>query len=1082
MLTNRSIFIFGIALLVVTFTAMPTMSQNNNYSKSIPHTIKSATELDYPPFSLIREDGSPDGFSVDLLKAVIQTIGLDINFIIGPWHEIKQKLIDGHIDVLPFVSYSSERDKVLDFTVPYLRMHGTIFVRKEEKAIRSETDLWDKEVLVMRGDTAHEYAVSKKLSNKLILTDSFEEAMQLLSDGKHDAVIIQQLVGFQLIKKLNISNIVNVGSFQESSLKPVAKPLSSFEQKFCIAVQEGDKELLTLLNEGLTIAIANGTYEELYNKWFGPILPQPSVSLAMMVKHLFLILLSISFLIGIVGIWFLKRQVARKTQYLKKEIKKRKRVEDSLRRSEEKFRILYNSSPDMYASVSPDDASIMLCNETLLKKTGYSRKEIIGSPIYKIYHDDCINDAKKVFQQFVETGVVQNKELILKRKDGTKIDVSLNANAVKDETGKILHSISSWRDITEHKRAEDTLKKSEKKLKSIFRAAPTGIGVVSDRVFQQVNNRFCEIIGYSKNELIGQDAKIIYPSDEEYEYVGKEKYVQIINKGTGTVETRLQHKDGKIINVILSSTPIDLDDLSKGVTFTALDITYLKKKESELLESKEKYRSMMEAMDDAAYICSSDFHIEYMNPSMINRTGYDATNELCYKVVHGLDKRCSWCVFEKVMKGESINYEIVSPLDDKIYHVFNSPIFHADESVSVLVIFHDVTELKKMESHLQQSQKMESIGTLAGGIAHDFNNILFPILGHTELLMADILEDNPFRESLNEIHTGALRARDLVKQILTFSRQESGELILMKIQPIIKEALKLIRSTIPTTIEIKQDIQADCDVIKADPTQIHQIIMNLATNAYHAMEDTGGALSVSLKEVEFSEHDVISPDMTSGVYICLAMADTGIGMDKNVMEKIFEPFFTTKDKGKGTGMGLSVVHGIVKSMDGAIQVYSEPGKGTEFKIYFPVEKNSFDKQNNQIKQPIQGGIEHILLVDDEKGIIEIAKQMLKRLGYQVTSRTSSIEALEAFRNNPDKFNLVITDMGMPNMAGDKLAVELTKIRPDIPILLCTGFSETMSEEKAAALGIKGFLLKPIVLKDLAQKVRELLDNNMGVLV
>ncbi|MCF6247824.1 MAG: ATP-binding protein [Desulfobacula sp.] len=385
-------------------------------------------------------------------------------------------------------------------------------------------------------------------------------------------------------------------------------------------------------------------------------------------------------------------------------------------------------------------------------------------------------------------------------------------------------------------------------------------------------------------------------------------------------------------------------------------------------------------------------------------------------------------------------------------------------------------EKDKLESKLQQSQRMETIGVLAGGIAHDFNNMLFPIVGHTEMLLENTPEGSPIRDSLGEIYTSALRARDLVKQILTFSRQESCELKLMKMQPVIEEALKLIRSSIPATIEIKQHIDPECGVVKADPTQIHQVVMNLTTNAYHAMEGVGGELRVSLAEIEIKEQDGISFDAAPGAYACLKVADTGKGMNEKLKQKIFDPFFTTKEKGKGTGMGLSVVHGIVKSMEGTIQVYSEPGKGTEFKVYFPIEKGSFDTQRIQHLASLPGGTEQILLVDDEEAILTIEKQILKRLGYRVISRTSSIDALEAFRADPAKFDLVITDMAMPNMSGDKLSAELVKIRADIPILLCTGFSETMSEEKAASLGIKGFLFKPISMKDFSQKIHELLGN------
>ncbi|MCK5836899.1 MAG: response regulator [Desulfobacula sp.] len=382
-----------------------------------------------------------------------------------------------------------------------------------------------------------------------------------------------------------------------------------------------------------------------------------------------------------------------------------------------------------------------------------------------------------------------------------------------------------------------------------------------------------------------------------------------------------------------------------------------------------------------------------------------------------------------------------------------------------------------MELSLQQAQKMETIGTLAGGIAHDFNNILVPIVGYTEMLLNEFPEDSPTRDSLNKIFDSSLRARDLVKQILTFSRQKSGELKRINIQPIIIEALKLIRSSIPTTIEIKQHIRTDCGIIKADPTQIHQIVMNLATNAYHAMEETTGELRVDLRKMQIDGQDGLKPDIKPGLYACLTVADPGRGMDKNLIKKIFDPFFTTKEPGKGTGMGLSVVHGIVKNMGGAIRVDSEPGKGTEFNIYLPVVTMASENGPLPSKRTIQRGTERILLVDDDKDIIAMEKRVLAKAGYIVTSHTSSIEALKTFRAHPDKFDMVITDMAMPNLPGNKLSIELINIRSDIPILMYTGFSETMSEEKAVSLGIKGFLLKPIVMTDLFQKIREILDKN-----
>jgi signal transduction histidine kinase/CheY-like chemotaxis protein len=385
-------------------------------------------------------------------------------------------------------------------------------------------------------------------------------------------------------------------------------------------------------------------------------------------------------------------------------------------------------------------------------------------------------------------------------------------------------------------------------------------------------------------------------------------------------------------------------------------------------------------------------------------------------------------------------------------------------------------EKTRLETRLRQAQRMEAIGTLAGGIAHDFNNILFPIIGYTEMLMGDMGNNSACKPGLDAIYAAALRARDLVKQILTFSRHETGQLKLMKVQPVIKEALKLIRSTIPKTIEIHQNIDDKCGPVKADPAQIHQIIMNLATNAFHAMEDTGGILKVELSQVRLTRDEIMIHGMDEGEYLCLAVSDTGTGMDEQTAERIFDPFFTTKEKGRGTGMGLSVVHGIVKRMKGTIQVYTEPGSGSLFNVYIPVARTIVSESAELPLAAIRGGTEHILLVDDEKDIVAMETRMLERLGYVVTSHTSSIRALEIFRANPGKFDLVITDMTMPGLTGDKLALQINEIQPDIPVLLCTGFTRNLPDSRSENSCINAVLSKPIVMRDLAAKIREILDG------
>ncbi|WDP91618.1 MAG: PAS domain S-box protein [Desulfobacter sp.] len=508
----------------------------------------------------------------------------------------------------------------------------------------------------------------------------------------------------------------------------------------------------------------------------------------------------------------------------------------------------------------------------------------------------------------------------------------------------------------------------------------------------------------------------------------------------------------------------------------ARDISERRKAEQALKESEKKYRSMMETMQDPVYICAPDFTITYMNPAMVKRVGYDATGEKCYSALHSRTTTCPWCRYDKIFDHQHYTMDVVSPRDGRAYLVSSSPISQLDGSLAKLTIYRDITQVKQLESQLQQSQRMESIGTLAGGIAHDFNNILFPIMGHAEIMLEDIPGDSPLKEGLNQVYQGALRAKELIKQILAFSRQDAGDVTLVTMQPIIKEALKLIRASIPATIDISRDISPDCGAVKADPTKIHQIIMNLCTNAYHAMEETGGELKVALDTVTLEGAGLLTPTMKPGAYNCLTVSDTGIGMDRLVAGKIFDPYFTTKAQGKGTGMGLSVVHGIVSGMGGAIKVHSEPGKGTRFHVYFPVVDTLPGDADAAGPPPVPGGDERILLVDDEESIIRLVQQVLERLGYHVTAKNSSIDTLKLFQSDPFMFDLVITDLAMPKMPGDRLAIELLAIRPDIPIILNTGFSDQMSSESARKMGIRGLLMKPVIKSDLAKMIRNVLDG------
>jgi len=386
-------------------------------------------------------------------------------------------------------------------------------------------------------------------------------------------------------------------------------------------------------------------------------------------------------------------------------------------------------------------------------------------------------------------------------------------------------------------------------------------------------------------------------------------------------------------------------------------------------------------------------------------------------------------------------------------------------------------EKTRLENQLRQAQKMESIGTLAGGIAHDFNNILSPIIGFTEMTLTELPENSQPRANLEEVLTAAHRAKEMVRHILTFSRQDTQEMKPMRIRPVVQESMKLLRSSLPSTIDIQVQLDAETGSVMGDSTQIHQLVVNLCTNAYQAMREGGGRLDVALAETSLDNtSQAPCRDMLPGTYVCLSVKDTGHGIDQAIIDRIFEPYFTTKGPAEGTGMGLSMVHGIVKSHQGHIEVASTLGVGTTFRVYIPRMASVHETTFDETTECVPVGHEHILLVDDEPQLLAMQEQILERLGYAVTAMRHSRDALAMFRQAPESFDLLITDQTMPLMTGAELAVEALKTRHDLPIILCTGFSEALSPEAAADIGIRHYLQKPVPLKALARTVRQALNS------
>ncbi len=550
------------------------------------------------------------------------------------------------------------------------------------------------------------------------------------------------------------------------------------------------------------------------------------------------------------------------------------------------------------------------------------------------------------------------------------------------------------------------------------------------------------------------------------------------------IDFRITHASGKTIWIDHHCTPLIKEDGSfLGRRISNRDITDRKKMEKALTESEAQFRSLVEGAPDAIFV-QTNFCFAYVNQAALRLFGAQSPDQLVGESVlnrfhpdfrEEVSKRINRLNTQK--KDVPRIRQIYLRLDGSHVRVEASavPITFKGED-GALVFVQDITERLEIESRLQQAQKMQAIGILAGGIAHDFNNILFPIMGLSELLMEDLQIDSPEHKNAAGIYTAAKRAKDLVHQILSFSRHAEHQKIPLLMQEVIKEVAKLARSTISSYIDIQTDIQDDCDPVLADPTNMHQVAMNLVTNAYQAVGERKGSITIDLKQKTLGNTDVSDTILAPGQYILLTVSDTGHGIPPEMISKVFDPYFTTKTKEKGTGLGLSLAYGIVREHGGDIRVSSSIGKGAAFTVYLPVLEigGAAEVMNPEAKYPT--GTERILLVDDEEAIVRMEAQMLERLGYVVTRTTGCIEALQIFTANPEGFELVITDMAMPDMTGEQLARQLMKIRPDIPVILCTGFSETMTVAKAAETGFKGFLNKPVARSDLAVIVRQILDD------
>ncbi|MCX5855515.1 MAG: PAS domain S-box protein [Deltaproteobacteria bacterium] len=773
------------------------------------------------------------------------------------------------------------------------------------------------------------------------------------------------------------------------------------------------------------------------------------------------------------------------------DITERKKAEDALRQSEEQLRLVTDNMVDLVLQTDTQ-AVFQYFTPSVTRLLGYRIEDVLGKNAFDFVHPDDCDGAMNAFQEAMKTGYGM-VEARIRHNEGHYIWMELVGNVFFTEKGDVKGIIMGGRDITGRKRMQEALILASQRLNDIIDFLPDATLVIDKegRVIAW-NRAIEEMTGVSAADMLGKG---------NYEYAlpfyGERKpiLIDLVLKPNEDIEAKyisIERRDMVLAGeaympalregeAYLFGTASVLRD-SKGNIVGAIesirDITGRRRAE-------EKYRDIFENAIMGIFQTTPEGRIISANSAFARILGYDSPEEIINAVTD---------LSRQVYVNPKRRAELLRLIEErKIVQEFEVQFFRKDRSIAWITIniravrdsggnllyyegtVQDITDRKLLETQLRQAQKMEAIGTLAGGVAHDFNNILGAMIGYTEIAQLHAHTEKQ-KYYLEQVLRASDRAKNLVNQILAFSRQQEQERKPVLVAPIVKEGLKLLRSSLPATIKINQSITATSAMVLADSTQIHQVVINLCTNASHAMRETGGELNIKLDHERVDSGKTHHPlGLSAGDYARLTVSDTGHGIDASIMDRIFDPFFTTKGPGEGTGLGLSVVYGIVRDHSGVINVASEPGKGTTVSVYLPLVETVELIQKSK-PELIAGGSERILFIDDEPALVEVGSIMLTSLGYYVTSKTSSIEALEVFRVRPYDFDLVITDMTMPNMTGIELAQKIMRTRPGIPIILCTGFSETITPEKAKTLGLREFIMKPIIKIQIAEAIRRVLDQ------
>ncbi|MCH8075674.1 MAG: PAS domain S-box protein [SAR324 cluster bacterium] len=772
---------------------------------------------------------------------------------------------------------------------------------------------------------------------------------------------------------------------------------------------------------------------------------------------------------------------------ISQDITERYRAEEALRESEEKIRGIMDHSTAVII-LKDVKGRFLLVNRRFEEMHGITAENVIGKTSFDVLPEE---EAKKVMAQeemVLKTGKPVEREQEITNVDGIHRMISIKF-PVFSPTGEIIGIGTTGTDITERKQAEEALRKNERLLQTVFDSIHHILFAKDiNSKFLMVNRAYAERYNLAPEDFIGthvMDLPIGTP-EEKRRFLENDRLVLESGKRHEDHDFQITQLDGKVSHFNNTYLPLHGDQGEVvGLVGVSEDITERKRAEKALGESEAKFRDLVETSQNLIWRLDTEARFIYLNPAWEEALGYTLEEMLGRRITDFKDPgdtEETLSAHQEILGGKTLLNRVATYLtktgEKRVFNFVAKPSIDAEGNiVGAQGTAHDITGRRMLEDQLRQSQKMEALGTLAGGIAHDFNNILAPIMGYAEIMVAKADPGSRDQDNLNTILRSAVRAKDLVSQILLFSRRVESEKKPSDLVPVVKDVFRLARSTFSKSILVVEEIAEGTAPVVCDPNQIHQALLNLCVNAGQALTD-GGEVKIMIDRVQLHQAGDFSGKQFTGDFVRLSVSDTGVGMDEDTLRQIFDPFFTTKEVGQGTGLGLSTVFGIVREHGGGIFVYSQPGQGSLFEMVLPAAEFT-GRESVETAALAPNGRERILFVDDEQEIVRLSKSILEDFGYRVTVTSDSNQALRIFLDSPADFDLVITDQSMPRMKGEGLAKELRRAKPDIPIIICTGHSDYMTPEYSQQKGIDAFLYKPFSANQLGQVVRDVLDRRIA---